>query len=89
MVSDELIERADRDALEYLGNDWTAGPDLPDHVADRLDDLRAAKLVDRQFGDMGPVKMAFDDDGGSFSVGACWYFSVTEKGRAALDRGEG
>lgn len=89
MAIDELIERADRDALEYLGDEWHAGPDLPDSVLDRIDDLRAAGLVERQFGDMGPLETDETIDGFKVRVGACWYFAVTEKGRAAIARATG
>jgi hypothetical protein len=61
-------------ALAYLGTDWHAGPDLPDHVLEVITPLREAGLVEREFGDMGPPETSETVDGFNVHIGACWWF---------------
>ena len=76
------MDRSELLALAWLGNDWHAGPDMPDHVLDVITPMREAGLVERKFGDMGPVETSERIDGFDVHIGACWWFRITDKGRA-------
>lgn len=75
-------------ALAHLDRGWVPGPELPDHVLDELDGLRAAGLVERRFTDQGDVSVARDTKGTAFRLRACWHFKATPAGIAASKAGK-
>ncbi len=67
-------------AILALSADWSAGPDLPDHVLSELNALQAAGLVMRRFGDQALPALTVDEDAIRLKVRACWHFCLTPLG---------
>lgn len=78
------LTKAQRQAIIILAApDWSAGPDLPEHVLDRLRAMEARGLVERHFGDMSGTSVFIEENEAiTFRLSACWWFRLTPLGEA-------
>ena len=72
-------------ALSGFTDEWQAGPNLPGHMIKAIKPGEALGLIERQFGDKGPVDFSSRGSELRAKISACWFFRLTPLGLAVRE----